>query len=513
MAIASEKSLDTMKKILINDNPWQTRIAITKDEKLQNVYLASHTQESLERTFFKGAVTKVLPGIQTAFVNIGQEKAGFLHISEIDRELAIENMSKHVQVEDDESSTKQVKRQKPNISKIVHEGENLLVQVSKEPVYEKGAKLTTCFTLPGRFFVLMPNIPRLGVSKKIEDRDERIRLKEIVRGILPDGMGGIIRTTSVNRTAKEITKDINFLLETWNSIQKKYESAQPQEKIYEDIPLSLQVVRDYLDDDVEVIVTDNHKNQTELYRFIKTVAPEHSMKVKLYEQTTPIFDFYGIEKQIEQATNKKVSLKSGGSLIIESTEAMTVVDVNTGRFTGKSNLEDTILKTNIEAAEEVARQLRLRNIGGLIVIDFIDMAIVANRQKLFNFFEKTLREQDKFQSVVLKVSEFGLVQMTRKRSGKTLIQQLMENCSHCHGAGFVPSVETDSFATLNNAKEMLKREKGVEELTISVPARMFEYITSHEYNAILSLEKEFRIKLAVTTSDKIDHPQYKIKKK
>ena len=238
MAQAIEKSWIRMKKILINDNPWQTRIAITKDDKLQNVYLASHTQESLERTFFKGAVTKVLPGIQTAFVNIGQEKAGFLHISEIDRELAIENMSKHTQIEDgEEVANKRIRRQKPNISKIVHEGETLLVQVSKEPVYEKGAKLTTCFTLPGRFFVLMPNIPRLGVSKKIEDRDERIRLKETVRSILPEGMGGIIRTTSVNRTAKEITKDVNFLLEIWSEIQKKFEAAQPQEKIYEDIPL------------------------------------------------------------------------------------------------------------------------------------------------------------------------------------------------------------------------------------------------------------------------------------
>ncbi len=502
----------TMKKILINDNLWQTRIALTSDGKLQNIYFSTHTQNNLERSFFKGIVTKVLPGIQTAFVEIDQEKAGFLHISEIDRELAIENMSKHAQIEFDESSKKKTRRQKPNIAKIVKEGNPILVQVSKEPVYEKGAKLTTCFTLPGRFFVLTPNIPRLGVSKKIEDRDERLRLKEIVRKCLPEGMGGIIRTTSEGRLVKEITKDIRYLVNTWNTIQKKFDSAKPQEKIHEDLPLAMQVVRDHLDDDVQAIIVDNKQTQQELYNFVKTTAPEHALKVMAYDKITPIFKTYDIDTQLENALKKKVPLKSGGSLIIESTEAMAVIDVNTGRFTGKSDLEETILKTNLEAAEESARQLRLRNIGGLIVIDFIDMSPAGNRRKLYNFLEKTLREQDKFQSVVLKVSEFGLVQMTRKRSGKTLLQQLTQNCQTCNGTGFISSVQTDSFGILRDIQEELLKLKKTKVATISINPDIFEYLTSVEYNSILELEKKHKIKITLLSDPKLKPTQYKLKK-
>ncbi len=502
-----------MKKILINDNLWQTRVAVTQDGVLQNIYFATHNQESLERSFFKGMVTKVLPGIQTAFVDIGQERAGFLHISEIDRELAIENMSKHAQIEYDDLAKKKVRRQKPNIAKIVKEGDPILIQVSKEPVYEKGAKLTTCFTLPGRFFVLTPNIPRLGVSKKIEDRDERYRLKDIVHKYLPEGMGGIIRTTSEGRTAREIAKDLRYLIKTWQTIQKSFSSAKPEEKIYEDLPLAFQVVRDHLDDDVEAVITDNKANQKELYKFVKTIAPEHAMKVKLYTQAIPLFKEYDIDSQIEAALTKKVFLKSGGSIIIETTEAMAVIDVNTGKFTGKSNLEDTILKTNLEAAHEAARQLRLRNIGGLIVIDFIDMAIPANRHKLFNVLEKTLREQDKFQSVVLKVSEFGLVQMTRKRSGKTLTQQLMQTCPTCRGIGHISSLQTDSFIVLRSLQEELEKLKKAKEITISINPEVFEYLSSVEYNSLLVLEKQYKTKIALLTDQKLGRTQYKFTKK
>lgn len=501
-----------MKKILVNNNTWQNRVAITSNGELQNIYFSTPREESLERAYFKGMITKVLPGIQTAFVDIGQEKAGFLHISEIDRELAMENMIKHAQIEYEESSRRRP-RQKPTISKIVKEGDKLLVQVSKEPVYEKGAKLTTCFTLPGRFFVLMPNIPRLGVSKKIADRDERLRLKEIIRKQLPEGMGGIIRTTSEGRESKELIKDLKYLIRTWQTIQKKFTKANPKDKIHEDLPLSFQIVRDYLDDDVAEVITDSKKNQQELYRFVKTIAPEHAFKIKLYEQSRPLFEKYDINKQIEQAMEKKVPLRSGGSLIIESTEAMTVVDVNTGRFTGKSNLEETILKTNLEAAEEIARQLRLRNIGGLIVIDFIDMATSSNRQKLFNFLEKTLRDHDKFQSVVLKVSEFGLVQMTRKRSGKTLMQKLMNNCPCCRGLGVIKSLQTNSFYILRELKEFLNKSKSLKNVTLSINPEMFDYIASVEYNSLLDLEKQNKAKITLLTDNNLIPTQYKIKKK
>lgn len=505
---------DEMKKILINDTPWQTRIAITQDGRLQHIYFSAHAQQPLERAYFKGKVTKVLPGIQTAFVEIGQSRAGFLHISEIDRELAVNKMSESLQIDDDENSQpKRTRRTKPDISKIVKEGEEILVQVSKEPVYEKGAKLTTCFTLPGRFIVLMPNIARIGVSKKIEDRQERYRLKDIVREQLPKGMGAIIRTTSEGRKDYEVAADVKFLVKQWRTIQRAYKAAQSQEKIHEDIDIPLQIIRDHLDDSVQDVIIDDKEMQKKVHLFVKNIAPEYADRVKIFAKPAPIFEHYDLEKQIQSALAKKAYLKSGGSLIIESTEAMTVIDVNTGRFTGKSKMEETILKTNLEAADEIARQLRLRNIGGLIVIDFIDMAVPANRHKLFNYFEKTLREKDKFQSVVLKVSEFGLVQMTRKRSGKTLVQQLTQTCDCCKGLGFSKSVRTRCYEVLQAIKIDLSTQKVGNEISIHLNPAMFDYISGTEYKAILALEKLADTKITLASDPKVGMGAYTIENK
>ena len=501
------KNKVTMKKIIIDKNYWQTRIATTRDNKLQNIYFYSHAQKSIERIFFKGKVTKVLPGIQTAFVDIGQEKAGFLHISEIDRELAFDRL-----IEGKEASKTKRRSQVLDIGKILKEGEPILVQVSKEPIYEKGAKLTTCFTLPGRFIVLMPNIPRIGVSKKIEDREERARLKELVSKTLPSGMGAIIRTTSENRKQKEITRDIRFLIETWEAINKKFITAETAERLHEDLPMPLRVVRDHLDDDVSQIIVNDKEEQKRIYKFVKHIASEHSQKIKLYQEPPPVFHHFNIEKQIEQALEKKVELRSGGSLIIETTEAMTVIDVNTGKFVGKKTLEDTILKTNLEAAEEIARQLRLRNIGGLIVIDFIDMAVPDHRRQLIRLFEKTLKERDKFQSVVLKVSEFGLVQMTRKRSGKTLIQQLKYDCPHCAGLGHIKSVQTEAYTILRDLKLYLQEKRIKKSIELFLSEQTFDYITSVEYNSILQLEKDFKCQITLIQEKNFSLNQYKIKK-
>jgi ribonuclease G len=503
-----------VKKIIINNNPWQTRIAIVIDDKLDSIYFESHDQNRLERAFFKGMVSKVLPGIQTAFVDIGQEKAGFLHISEIDRELAIEKISRHTQMDDseDQPTPKRRPRQRIDISKILKEGEPLLVQVSKEPMYQKGAKLSTCFTLPGRFLVLMPNIPRLGVSKKIENREERIRLKNIVRENLPEGMGAIIRTTSEGRSADSILKDLYFLVKTWETIMQAYNAAKPEEKIYEDLDVVLQVVRDQLDENVEAVVIDDKKMQADIHKFVKIIAPELSHAIKLYQQPANIFVTYNIEKQIEQALEKKVPLRSGGSLIVETTEAMTVIDVNTGKFTGRSNLEDTILQTNLEASEEIARQLRLRNIGGLIVIDFIDMATPANRQKLFRTFEKIVKEHDKIQSVILKISEFGIVQMTRKRLGKTLAQQLTQTCCMCTGLGFVLSVQTECFALFRFLEQEFLSGRYSYSITVRINPTLFAYITHQEYNAILALEKIGGHKITFETDPSLLSGTYKVQK-
>jgi len=492
-----------MKKIIINAAPWQTRLAVTQDDILQNIYFEAHATQTLERCFFKGKVVKVLPGIQTAFVDIGQERSGFLHISEIDRELAMQKMTGGDDIDEVEEVVREQRapQQRLDISKILNEGESVLVQVSKEPLGEKGAKLTTCFTLPGRFIVLMPNIPRIGISKKIEDRDERQRLRDLVGSRLPEGMGAIIRTTCEHKDEKELGQDITYLVNTWAEIQKGFQASQPQAKLHEDLALGLQVVRDHLDSDVEMVVCDNKELHAQIYKFVKQIAPEHGHKIRFYQEKTPLFDKFDIERQIDEAIDRKVSLRSGGSIVIEGTEAMTVVDVNTGRFIGNSNLEETILKTNLEAAEEIVRQLRLRNIGGLIVIDFIDMATGANRQKLFRTFEKLLRERDKLQSVVLRVSEFGLVQMTRKRSGKTLSDQLTVTCNSCRGLGVVNSVQTESYRILRKLEKAVLAKQGSGQITVSMHPSIFYYITSTEYNAILQLEKEAGCKIVLIAAD------------
>ena len=494
----------------MNANSWQTRIAITRNGKLQNIYFSSPTVQRLERSFFKGKVTKILPGIQTAFVDIGQERAGFLHISEIDRELAIARMSG---VDLDDEGQDPPKLHELDISKIFQEGENILIQVSKEPVYKKGAKLTTCFTLPGRFLVLLPNIPRLAISKKIEDHQERARLKELLSKQLPDGMGAIIRTNADGAKDRDIKRDLRYLVDTWNQLLKAYSSAKVGEKVYEDLPLVMQIIRDNLDDDVEAVICDNPQTQKEAYSFVKQFMAEHAHVIKLYRGPQALFEKYEIEKQIEQASYQKIELKSGGSIIIETTQAMTVIDVNTGRYIGKSDMEKTLLQTNLEAAEEIVRQLRLRNIGGLIVIDFIDLAIAANRQKLFLFFEKTLKEQDRFQSVVLRISEFGLVQMTRKRSGKTLLQEIMTTCPTCESLGMIKSTETFAYSILNYVKEKLQSKKLKGTLYLTVSPSVFEYINNVQYNSILSLEKIFDCKLLLESDKDFKSDKFNLEKK
>ena len=509
-----------MKKILVNIEPWESRVAVVRDDQLENIYFSSATDNVIEKAFFKGTVIKVFPGIQTAFVEIGQERAGFLHISEVDRDLAVNTIEGADQldvihdnaIDHDDQITAPRRSSKASISEIFKEGQEVLVQVSKEPVGEKGAKLTTCFTLPGRFLVLMPNIGRIGISKKIGSSQERQRLRDILEANLPAGMGAIIRTSAENADEGEVTKDIQFLLKDWNAIVEKYKIAPTKTKIHEEVDISLRVVRDHLDHNVEAIITDSKINQERIYNYLKNVAPEFKYKVVLHEGSLNVFDLYKIDEQIEKALWKKVYLKSGGSIIIESTEAMTSIDVNTGRFTGKNNLEDTILKTNLEAAREIVRELHLRNIGGLIVIDFIDMHDLKNRQKLVEQFEKHLKEYDKFQSVVLAVSEFGLVQMTRKRSGKTLLRQLTEPCSACRGTGILKSVRAESYEVLRAIDQQLAIQGKKGALVLSVHPEVFDFISSVEFNSILALEGKFGVQITFLSKPGLHKTQFEISK-
>jgi ribonuclease G len=503
---------DGLKKIVISRSPWQVRAAIIDDGKLQDVYFDDQSNMELERCFYKGTVSKLIPGLQTAFVDIGQDKAGFLHISEIDRSLAADRIAKSQQIEgmDELVYTAHSVKRVMDISKVFREGEATLVQVIKEPVYEKGAKLTTCFTLPGKFIVLMPNIPQIGVSKKIENRDERIRLRTILTGCLPKGMGAIVRTTSESRSSSDIEKDVAFLVSLWTTIQKKFSKAAPGECLFTDLPLSLRVVREHFGEDIQQIVIDDKNDFQTVSTYIKNLMPESADKL-LYHDTKPgLFEKYEIDQQIEAALQRKVQLRCGGTLLIDSAEAMTVIDVNTGRYTGKDNMEETILKTNLEAADEVVRQLRLRNIGGLIVIDFIDMFSSQNRQKLSAHLERALKKKDKFQSVTLKISEFGLVQMTRKRSGKTLSQQLLRACPACKSLGYVKSLATLTHELLAKCQSRIFKEALKGPYLFVFSPDIFHHIIHNEYNAILALEKEVGSRIILELNETLAHDQYNI---
>jgi ribonuclease G len=507
-----------MKKILVNISPWESRVAVLRGKKLVGVHFESKYNQVLERSFIKGKILKVFPGIQTAFVEIGQERAGFLHISEIDRDLALNKIDGVDQLsiiadQSDLGETPKKRASDVNMGSIFKEGESILVQVSKEPIGEKGAKLTTCFTVPGRFIVLLPNINRIAISKKIEKREDRQKLKEMITKHLPAGMGAIIRTSAAVAQEDEIYKDINFLLTDWKSVIKKYDTAKDAEVLYKDLDVSLQVVRDHLDRDVEEILTDSAENQEHIIKYLKSVAPEYCYRVKLYGDQLNLFEAYNVEKQIKAALHKKVMLKSGGSIVIDVTEAMTVIDVNTGKFIGKNNQHETILKTNLEASREVACQLRLRNIGGLIVIDFIDMENMKDREELVRNFEKLLKEYDKFQSVVLGVSEFGLVQMTRKRSGKRLTQKFMTKCMSCYGFGQVMSVCSESYALLRKLQGEVKAFAVTsKKILISVHPQVFDFLSSVEAISILTLEKENNCSLTVVSDPSMAMHTYKLKK-
>jgi ribonuclease G len=507
-----------MKKILVNISPWENRVAVLRDKKLVGIHFESKYNHVLERAFFKGKVLKVFPGIQTAFVDIGQERAGFLHISEIDRDLALNKIDGVDQLSiiadhDDAPDVSRKRSSDVSMGAILKEGESILVQVSKEPIGDKGAKLTTCFTVPGRFIVLLPNINRVAISKKIDKKEDRQKLKDLIVKHLPAGMGAIIRTSAAVAQEDEIYKDINFLLKDWRDVLKKYKTAENTEMLYQDLDVSLQVVRDHLDRDVEEIITDDVKNQEHIIKYLKSVAPEYCYRVKLYTEQQSLFDVFNVEPQIQAALHKKVMLKSGGSIVIDVTEAMTVIDVNTGKFIGKNNQNETILKTNLEASREIACQLRLRNIGGLIVIDFIDMENIKDREELVRNFEQLLKEYDKFQSVVLGVSEFGLVQMTRKRSGKRLTQKFMTTCKGCFGFGQVMSVCSESYALLRKLKSEIKTMAVLSKnLMIEVNPQVFDFLSSIETVSILALEKENNCLLTVSSDPSVSVNAYRLKK-
>ena len=483
------------KEILINVTPQETRVAILENGVLQELYIERMKRKGLVGNVYIGKVVRVLPGMDAAFIDIGLERAAFLHASDIEN-TRFDNVS-------DETLPR-------TISQLVHEGKKVLVQVVKDPLGTKGARLTTNITIPSRYLVFLPNSETIGVSSKIEDEATRQRLKDMLltHDDLIDGSGYILRTAAEQSTPESLRRDIKFLNKLWASIEEQKKNANAGDVIHKDLPLHLRVLRDMVDDDLEKIRIDSRESCKGMNDFAAKYVTELSADIEHYPGERPIFDLYGVEDEIQKALERKVQLKSGGYLIIDQTEAMTAIDVNTGGFVGHRNLEETIFKTNLEAAQAIVRQLRLRNLGGIIIIDFIDMQEEEHKRQVMRALNKCL-DKDHARTNVCEVSSLGLVEMTRKRTRESLEHILCEACHTCAGRGSVKTAETICFDIF---REILRevRQFDAQKLMVLASQNVIDMLVDEESNSLAELEDFIGVPIRLQAEVLYDQEQFDV---
>jgi ribonuclease G len=474
------------KQILINAAPWETRVALLDDTTLAELHIERRAERGIAGNVYKGKVVRVLPGMQAAFVDIGLEKAAFLHASD----LAAPELPPEVAREDDAAELVEAPPVPPReirpIEERLQKGHEVLVQVSKEPMGSKGARVTAHVSLPGRYLVYMPGTQHIGISRRIEDAAERDRLREIVESERPEEGGLIVRTACEGVTKREIHDDVRFLTRLWGRLQKHAATLAAPALVHSDLDLALRTVRDLFTSDIDRLAIDNDDDFHRVLEFVTGLMPRLASRVHRYEGVTPIFDQHGVESKIARALERRVWLKSGGYLIFDQTESLTTVDVNTGRYVGKKDQEETVFRTNLEAAKQVVQQLRLRNIGGIIVIDFIDMEKTANRKKVFDTLQEAVRK-DKARSNVLRISELGLVQMTRKRTRESLEQLLTSPCPHCQGTGRVRSVEALAYDALRRVQREAVGTNGAGGVALRLHPEVASFLTEREPRSVEAL--------------------------
>ena len=461
-------------ELLINVTPSETRVALVENGTLQEVHIERQSKRGIVGNIYKGKVSRVLPGMQAAFVDIGLGKAAFLHASDI---------VPHTEcVHAGEKELFQAR----NIAGLVREGQDIVVQVVKDPLGTKGARLTTDLTLPSRYLVFMPEADHVGVSQRIESEDERERLKELVNAYISEEGGFIVRTATEGAGEVEIEQDAQFLKRLWSKIGKSAKSNPPCSVLYEDLRLAFRILRDYVGAGIDRIRVDSKLTFDELSVFLEEFVPQLKDKLEYYPGERPIFDLYDVETEIQRALDKKVELKSGGYLIIDQTEAMTTIDINTGGFVGHRDLEETIFNTNVEATQAIARQLRLRNLGGIIIIDFIDMMDADHKQRVLQALEAAL-SRDNAKTKISDFSALGLVEMTRKRTRESLEHVLCQECPSCSGRGMTKTVDTVCYEIL---REILRvnRAYDADNFVVYASPAVAETLMGEESHNLAELE-------------------------
>ncbi|MHB1532414.1 ribonuclease G [Acidithiobacillus sp.] len=469
-------------ELLLNITPQEIRVALVDNGVLQELQIERSSHRGLVGNIYKGIVRRVLPGMQAAFIDIGLERTGFLHAADIQEEEADPNSETDVEPRPGHSETR-------SVSTLLHEGQEVVVQVIKDPLGSKGARLSTRITLPGRFLVYMPYVPRIGVSGRIESPEERTRLKGILKALIPaDEPGGfIIRTLAEGVEEIDFGSDLDFLRRLWQSIRARLETDPAPGEIHRDLNLALRVMRDVMSDNIQRVRIDSRETFDAALAFCQGIIPEVVDRIELYAGDRPLFDLYNVEDEIERALQRRVTLKSGAYLVIDQTEALTAIDVNTGGFVGRRNQEETILKTNLEAAAAIARQLRLRNIGGMIIIDFIDMEDTEHKRRVQRALEKAL-QGDRARSTVTQISTLGLVEMTRKRTRESLAQILCEPCPYCQGRGIMKTPETICYEIL---REIVRETRAypAERFVVLAGPGVVERLLDDESASLASLEE------------------------
>lgn len=478
-------------EILINITPQETRVAIVENGALQEVCIERQRSRGIVGNIYKGKVNRVLPGMEAAFVDIGLDKAGFLHVSDIDLGKGSDDVTEI-----------DVGNHRPAIAELLHEGQTLLVQVGKDPMGTKGARLTTSISVPSRYLVYMPNSTMIGISVKIEDEVERERLRHLLETCFGEGQTGgcIVRTAAEGVDEEELQKDARFLSKLWNSLLEYAETVEAGSIVHEDLPLSIRTLRDMVGRDTSLVRVDSRESFQKMSQFATRYMPDLPARIEHYPGERPLFDLYNIDDELQRALGRQVGLKSGGYLIIDQTEAMTTVDINTGAFVGHQNLEETIFKTNMEASQAIARQLRLRNLGGIIIIDFIDMEHEDHKRQVIKSLEKYL-DKDHAKTQVCEVSPLGLVEMTRKRTRESLEHILCEPCKVCHGRGSLKTTETVCYEIFREILREARIYDEAQQLLVMANQEVVDRLLDEEADNLAELETFVKIpvKLQVET--------------